>query len=172
MRVAIWNDFLALDVEELLRPRTEADVVAIIRRALEERKHVRAIGGRHSFNDIALCEDFVVDIGHLNRVLEVDRDSGLVRVQAGIRLADLVRALEAEGLALANVGAWTEQTLAGVIATATHGSSGRYRKTLVDSVEMLRLVDGRGEVRELRGDDLCDLTLGCFGIVTEADHSL
>ena len=167
MRYAIWNEFVSTDVEEILQPRDEDEVVAIIERALRQRKHVKAVGAGHSFNDLALNEDLLVDLRHMGRIVEADRASGLVRVQGGMPLHRLVDELEALGLALANVGAWTEQTIAGVLSTATHGTSGRYRKTLIGSLKELTLIDGTGRRRVLTGEDLQWLTLGFFGIITE-----
>lgn len=167
MRYAIWNDFVSVDVEEVLTPRDTEAVVRIVERARAQGKHVKAVGAGHSFNDLALNEDLLVDLRHLDRILYVDREQRLVRVQAGKPLHALVKELGAMGLALANIGAWTEQTIAGVMSTATHGTSGRYRKTLIGSLAELTLVDGLGHVRVLRGEDLRWLTLGFFGIVTE-----
>ena len=167
MRYAIWNEFVAVDVEEILAPRHTAEVVRIVERARAQGKHVKAVGAGHSFTDLALNEDLLVDLRHLDRILHVDFEQRLVRVQAGMPLHALVRALEAMGLALANIGAWTRQTIAGALSTATHGTSGRYKKTLIGSLEELTLVDGLGQVRVLRGEELRWLTLGFFGIITE-----
>ncbi len=167
VRYAIWNDFVAVDVEEILVPQTTQDVVAIVGRARAQGKHVKAVGAGHSFNDLALNEDLLVDLRRLNEVVEIDRETRCVRVQGGMPLHRLVAELEVAGLAVANVGAWMEQTVAGVLSTATHGTSGKYRKTLFGSLKELTIVDGLGEVRVLSGDDVRWLTLGFFGIITE-----
>lgn len=167
VRYAIWNEFVSVDVEEVAKPRSTEDVVAIVERARRQGKHLKAVGASHSFNDLGLCEDILVDLSHMDRVLEVDRETGLVRAQAGIALHQLIERLADHGLALANVGAWTEQTLAGVLSTATHGSSGRYRKTLMGSLRELTLIDGQAQARVLSGDALEWLSLGFFGIVVE-----
>ena len=63
----------------------------------------------------------------MNRVLDVDRESGLVRVQAGIGLRELNLALDAHGLAVENLGDIDVQSLAGATATGTHGTGSRLR---------------------------------------------
>src|SRR5690606_39020151 len=85
----------------------------------------------------------------------------------GTPLKELVVALELAGLALANIGAWMEQTIAGALSTATHGTCGRRRKTLIGSVVAMRVVDGTGAVHVLEGEALADITLGYFGVITE-----
>src|SRR5690606_23908365 len=77
--------------------------------------------------------------------------------------------LEARGLALPLLGGVTHQTVAGYLATGSSGGSLRW--SLNDAVRSLRLVDGRGEVREIRrGDPLfaaAGVSLGLLGVVTE-----
>jgi FAD/FMN-containing dehydrogenase len=167
MRYAIWNEFVAVDVEAVLAPRDTEEVARMVERARAEGKHVKAVGAGHSFNDLALTEDLLIDLRRLDRIVEIDAVQRLVRVQAGMPLHALVRALAAVGLALANIGAWTQQTIAGVLSTATHGTNGRYRKTLIGSLVELTLVDGRGQIRVLRGEEVRWLTLGFFGVITE-----
>lgn len=167
MRYAIWNQLLAAEVEEIAAPAGEDEVCALIERARRQGRHVKAIGGGHSFNDISLCEDVLVDLRHHRGIVAIDPATRLVRVRGGTPLHELVAALEVAGLALANIGAWTEQTIAGALSTATHGSCGRRRRTLIGSLVGMRICDGHGQVRALAGDGLRDLTLGYFGVITE-----
>lgn len=167
MRYAIWNGLVAADVEALATPRDEAEVCALVVRARRQGKHLRAIGAGHSFNDLSLCEDLLVDLRQLTGVVAIDPEHRLVRVRGGTPLKHLIPALTRAGLALANIGAWTEQTIAGVVSTATHGTAGRHRRSLIDSVVGLRLVDGTGAVQVLEGDALHFVTLGYFGVITE-----
>lgn len=167
MRYAIWNGYVAAEVESIARPRDGEEVAACVRRARKLGRRVKAIGAGHSFNDLSLNDHLLVDLRELSQIVSVDLDARTVRVQGGMPLASLILALDQLGLALPNIGAWTEQTVAGVLSTATHGTGGRYKKSLVDAAIEVRLVDGLGEGRVLRGDDLRYLTLGFFGIITE-----
>jgi L-gulono-1,4-lactone dehydrogenase len=86
-------------------------------------------------------------------------------VEAGITLHDLGEELRARGLAMENQGDVDPQTLAGAISTATHGTGGRFGN-LSSQVVGVRLVDGTGEVREIReGDELraARVGLGALG---------
>ena len=57
---------------------------------------------------------------------QINRDKCFVVAEAGITLNKLHVALGAMGLAMSNLGSISEQTLAGVITTATHGSGTNY----------------------------------------------
>lgn len=151
------------------RPRSEAEVAAAVRDAAERGLPVRAVGSGHSFTDIACTDGVMLDLSALDAVLDADPSTGLVRVQAGMSINALGAALEQRGLALENQGDVDTQALAGALATATHGT-GLAFGNLSSRVESLRLVDGRGEVREITGGDellAARVGLGALGIVTE-----
>ena len=121
-------------VEELA-----AAVVEAGRRGLR----VRVAGSGHSFSDIACTDGMSVSLRRLSRVLDVDRESGLVRVQAGITIRELSRQLAEHGLALENLGDIDVQTIAGAISTATHGTGARLRNISAQVCELtLVLADG------------------------------
>ena len=60
-------------------------------RAGERGLRVRASGSGHSFTDIALTDGVMVRCDRLDRVLSVDAEAGLVKVEAGIVLGELNR---------------------------------------------------------------------------------
>jgi FAD-linked oxidoreductase len=152
------------------RPGTRAELIDAIGRAADQRRGVRAAASGHSFTDIACTEGVMLRLERLDRVLDVDRDSGLVRVEAGIRVGDLAEALETHGLALENQGDIDRQTLAGAISTATHGTGARFRN-MSAQVESVELVLADGGVAELSADSDPDglraarAGLGALGII-------
>jgi FAD-linked oxidoreductase len=152
------------------RPGTRAELIDAIRRAQAGGRSVRAVGSGHSFTDIACTDGVMLRLERLNRVLDLDRASGLVRVEAGIVLRDLGEALDTYGLALENQGDIDRQTLAGAISTATHGTGARFR-SMSAQVEAAELVLADGSVAELDADSDLDglqaarASLGALGIV-------
>jgi L-gulono-1,4-lactone dehydrogenase len=164
--VANWCGRVVCAPSEVLRPTSEPELCRIVQRARREGRRVKVVGARHSFSRIWTTDEVLVDLGAFHRVLEVDRARMQVTVQGGMPLHRFVAVLARFGMALPNIGAWMEQTVAGVYSTATHGTSGRYRRTLPEAVIGLRMVDGTGEPRTLEGAALRFATLGMFGIVT------
>ena len=55
-------------------------------RAADAKHTVRVAGSGHSFSEAVLTNDTLMSLDAMDRVLDVDRESGLVRVQAGIGL--------------------------------------------------------------------------------------
>jgi L-gulono-1,4-lactone dehydrogenase len=143
-----WTGDQACAPEVIHRPRTLDGLIYAVRSAAEDGLAIRASGSGHSFTDAALTDGAMVRIGALNRILDLDRESGLVKVEAGITLADLGAALWRHGLAMENLGDIDQQTLAGAISTATHGTGAGFRN-LSAQVLALELVLDDGSVVEV-----------------------
>ncbi|HUR14912.1 MAG TPA: D-arabinono-1,4-lactone oxidase [Mycobacteriales bacterium] len=149
------------------RPTTEDEVVAAVRAARGGR--LKAVGAGHSFSAVAAPEHHALTLDGLSGVLHLDTEQRLVTVWAGTRLRDLSAALLARGWTLPVVGSIQAQSVAGAIATGTHGSS-LVHGNLATLVHALRLVDGCGEVVDLGPDDPrlsgARVHLGALGIAT------
>lgn len=133
------------------RPRTREGLIEAIVAAAESEPgegRIKVAGSGHSFTPAALTDGTLLDIDNLDRVLDVDRSSGLVKVEGGIRLGRLNRSLDRHGLALENLGDIDRQTLAGAISTATHGTGAKFRN-LSAQIEELEIIGADGELRTL-----------------------
>jgi FAD/FMN-containing dehydrogenase len=156
---------------EIARPDSLEAVVALVNRARAAGLRVKAVGGAHGFNNDIRTGGILVDLAAMNRVLAVDRATGRVLLQAGTTLADAIAALDAEGLHFPSLGSWSSQTIAGAIATSTHGSSLRHC-TLSDIVTGVELVRSDGAVEWVSGGErLAALRthLGQLGLVTRVE---
>jgi FAD-linked oxidoreductase len=129
------------------RPRSIEELSAAIERAAREDRRVRVAGSGHSFSDIACSDGLLLLLDRLAGVLDVDRSSGLVRVQAGITIRELSRRLLEHGLALENLGDIDVQSIAGAISTATHGTGAGLRN-IPSQVAELKLVLADGSTLE------------------------
>lgn len=149
----------------IARPRDRAEVIAVVRGATK----LRAVGAAHSWSPAIVTDDTLVSLDRLRAPLALDRARMQVTVEGGMRLFELNRYLAGHGLALTSLGSIDQQTVAGVIATGTHGSGARF-PCLSAQVAALELVDGTGRVVELRrGDadfDGAVVALGALGITT------
>jgi L-gulono-1,4-lactone dehydrogenase len=155
------------------RPGSLGELTTAIGRAGEHGLLVHAAGSGHSFTEAALTDGAMIRIEALDRILDADRDSGLVKVEAGITLRDLSAALWELGLAMENLGDIDRQTVAGAISTATHGTGAGFRN-LSAQVEALELVLADGSVLEISADSDRDAYLaarvgiGALGVVYSA----
>jgi L-gulonolactone oxidase len=151
------------------RASSRQELVDIVGTAAVDGRTVKVRGSGHSFSPIALTDGVHVDISGLNKVLDVDRESGLVRVEAGIVIGDLSRALDEQGLAMPNLGDIDRQTISGAIATATHGT-GAHLQNISAAVRAVQVVCADGSTVELdEGDELLAgrVSLGALGAISE-----
>lgn len=158
----------------LVRPRTTDEVVAAVRAAAVAGERVKAIGSGHSFSPAALTDGVLLDLGAMTDIHALDRETGRVRVGAGITLHALNRRLAAYGLAMTNLGDIDRQTLAGALATGTHGTGARFGglATQVRGLELV-LADGTvcwcDEQTEPELYDVARVGLGALGVVTAVE---
>lgn len=116
-------------------PRDHEDVVALFRLAREarfSRVTLTPRGGGTGTNAQALTSGVVVDVSrHMNRILELDLERGLARVEPGVVLDQLNDALAPHGLFFApNLSPSSRATLGGMVATDASGQGSRvYGKT-------------------------------------------
>ncbi len=159
-----WAGNYVYGAEKLHRPSTVEQVQEIVATA----PAVRVLGSRHSFNDIADSSELLT-LEDMPRDVVFDREAGTVSFNAGLKYGELVDALGAEGVALHNLASLPHISVAGAVATATHGS-GDANGNLATAVAGLELVTSDGEVVESsRGEPDFDglvVGLGALGAVT------
>lgn len=154
------------------RPTSIAEIAAAVERATARSERVRVTGSGHSFSDIALTDGCRLTLERMRRVLDVDRASGLVQVQAGITIRELSADLAAHGLALENLGDIDVQSVAGAISTATHGTGARLGN-IPSQVAALTLVLADGSTLECSAERdpevfrAVRVGLGALGVIAE-----
>jgi FAD-linked oxidoreductase len=152
-------------------PAGEEELAHLVKTAAAEGRTVKAVGAGHSFTDIACTGGVQVQLDRYGEVLEVDRATNQVTVQAGITLGRLNDLLWDMGLALPNLGDIAYQSVAGAISTSTHGT-GVKLGGLATQVTALRLVTGDGSVLSCSADEDPDLFgaarvgLGALGLLS------
>jgi L-gulonolactone oxidase len=154
------------------RPGSIAELSAAIAGAARAGLRVRVAGAGHSFSDAVLTSGLLLSLERLAAVLDVDRSSGLVRVQGGITIRELSRQLRQHGLALENQGDVDAQSIAGAISTATHGTGGQL-PNLSAQVSELTLVLADGSTLECSAEREPEIFraarvgLGALGAIAE-----
>ena len=133
---------------------------------------VRAIGSRHSFSDLTDTTGTLLDLAGLPAGIRLDDDSTAVSVGGGVRYGDLAVALEEQGRALAAMASLPHISVAGAVATGTHGSGDR-TPSLAAAVRALEIVGPGGVLRRVRrGEPDFDgsvVGLGALGVVTRVE---
>ncbi|OJD15026.1 hypothetical protein AJ78_04681 [Emergomyces pasteurianus Ep9510] len=158
--------------ELYIQPETVPELQKVVTLARRCRRRLVTVGSAHSPSDLTCTSSWLINLDNFRRILSFSRDTGIVTVEAGIRLRDLGLELEKYGLTLPNLGSIDEQSIAGVISTGTHGSSLRYG-LLSQSVLALKILLANGQVVRCSAESNVELfraallSLGALGIITE-----
>jgi xylitol oxidase len=136
---------------------------------------VRALGSRHSFTDLTDTTDdsgaggVLVSLADLPTTVEVDAQARTARVAGRAAYGEVATRLQAEGWALGNLASLPHISVAGAVATGTHGS-GVENGSLATAVAALEIVGPDGGIRRVaRGDADFEgsvVALGALGVVT------
>ena len=159
-----WAGNYTYRAEKLHRPTTIEQVQEIVANAAS----VHVLGSRHSFNDIADSSE-LISLENLPADVVVDHEAQTVSLGGGVKYGNLVKTLNDEGVALHTLASLPHISVAGAVATATHGS-GVTCGNLGTAVAGLSIVTSSGEIiKASRGDSDFDglvVGLGALGAVT------
>ncbi|WP_338701784.1 D-arabinono-1,4-lactone oxidase [Streptomyces sp. Q6] len=163
-----WARNITFSAPEVHRPTSPDALRALVAKS----PHIRVLGSGHSFNRIADVDadrdGVLVSLGGLPATIDIDPAAGTVRVGGGVRYAELAAALHARGLALHNMASLPHISVAGSVATGTHGS-GNANRSLAEAVRAVEILTGGGETVTLaRGDEGFEgavVSLGALGVV-------
>ncbi|MFC8343886.1 D-arabinono-1,4-lactone oxidase [Streptomyces sp. NPDC057280] len=165
--VTNWAGNITYTAKELHRPYSLDTLAALVAGSAT----VRVLGSGHSFNEIAEpgAEGTLLSVAGFPPVIDVDSAARTVRVGGGVRYAELARMVDAHGLALPNMASLPHISVAGSVATGTHGS-GVANGPLASAVREVELVLADGSTLTIgRGDPRFGgavTSLGALGVVT------
>jgi xylitol oxidase len=160
-----WAGNLTYRAARVVHPAT----IDALRSILAEGGPIRYLGTRHTFNELADTDGTLIATDRLPTHLDTGSAPGVVRLTGALRYGDLAPRLHDHGLALANLASLPHISVAGAIATGTHGSGDRIG-SLATAVRAIGFLAPDGEHRLLqRGDaDFAGAVvhLGALGLVT------
>ncbi|AGL18849.1 alditol oxidase [Actinoplanes sp. N902-109] len=162
-----WAGNVVFGARRLHRPTTVEQIQELVAAG----GPVKVLGSGHSFNRMADTTGDLISLADLPRVFEVGPYHNSVRIDGGMRYGELAGRLDAQGLALHNMASLPHISVAGAIATATHGS-GEHNGNLATAVSAIEFVSGTGKLVTLRRDTHGEaflgavVNLGALGVVT------
>jgi FAD-linked oxidoreductase len=163
-----WSGSVTARPQQFLRPRTPADLAGIVQSA----SSLRVVGAGHSFMPLCATDGTLVSLDAYEGDIVVAADHQTVWAPAGWSLERLTAALWARGLSLINQGDINRQSLAGALATGTHGTGAELGSISTQACGF-RLMLADGAIVECGPDthpalyQAQRLSLGLLGVATE-----
>ena len=163
-----WAGNFIFSTRNLYHPHSVTEVQDLIKKYPK----VKALGTRHCFNRIADSKYNLISLKEMNGDISLDENAHTVTVNGGVKYGELSPYLDSKGYALHNLASLPHISVAGAVATATHGS-GIKNGNLSSAVSAMEIVTASGNVinlfREKDGEKFLAAVvgLGAFGIVTK-----
>ena len=162
-----WAGNQAFHSRRFFEPESVDELAEIVRSSAS----IRALGTRHSFNQLADTTGDHVSLARLAVPIRLDPDAGTVTVGGGQRYGELCQFLDTLGFALANLASLPHISIAGSCATASHGSGVR-NANLAAAAVAIEMVRADGEIERIDRTTSADalhgavVSLGALGVVS------
>ncbi|KAK4412885.1 L-galactono-1,4-lactone dehydrogenase, mitochondrial [Sesamum alatum] len=170
--VSNWSGTHEVQTRTFVQPETISELEAVVKECNEKKQKIRPVGSGLSPNGIGLTRAGMVNLALMDKVLEVDEKSKRVRVQAGIRVQQLVDGIKDYGLTLQNFASIREQQIGGIVQVGAHGTGARLPPIDEQVISMKLVTPAKGiiEVSKEKDPELFYLArcgLGGLGVVAE-----
>ena len=163
-----WSGLQKCNPKEFASPADENQLAD----ALKKAEKVRIVGTGHSFMPLVPTDHTMINIDQFNGIVSSDKENLTATIKGGTKLSQLNRELDEIGQAIYSLPDIFYQTLAGSIATGTHGTGKKYG-AIHSYVQALKLMTPKGELLECNANKNAELfeaakvSLGALGVVTE-----
>lgn len=119
-----WADTFHCRPERIFEPTTIEECRYIVELARRRGARLHPVGVGHSPSDLACTNGWLVRMGALKGLIKLDHDKRSASFYAGTILHDIHHELDSAQppMAMPNIGSISDQTIGGLISTASHGS--------------------------------------------------
>ncbi|MBR2648161.1 MAG: SDR family NAD(P)-dependent oxidoreductase [Sediminibacterium sp.] len=140
------------------------DNEAALRTIVASATQITPRGNGRSYGDAALGEYLVLS-QHLNKILAFDNSAGIIEVESGVLLDDILKVIVPQGFFLPVSPGTKFISVGGALAADIHGKNHHIEGVFSDHVISFRLLEAAGNILEIvPGDDLFAQTAGGMGL--------
>lgn len=134
----------------VFRPRDSAEILEVFSAARLHKQSVVARGAGHSYTDAALnTHEVVIDTANMCRILSWDPESGIIQVEPGVTLREVIRVVLPDGWWLPVTPSTAEVTVGGCVAMNITGKNAWKCGSFGEHVVSLRVLLTSGEALDL-----------------------
>lgn len=166
-----WGKTFEYTPNVVYYPDTEEELINILQSCHKEQKKIRPMGSRYSYTPLICSNEAALSLDKFSGIEEINYDEMIVTVRGGTKIADLERELFANNLSLYNLGDINQQTIAGLIATGSHGT-GLSFGIASTQIAQIQIITAQGEVLECSETHnpeifkAAQVSLGTLGVIS------
>ncbi|KAG8372054.1 hypothetical protein BUALT_Bualt12G0026700 [Buddleja alternifolia] len=170
--VSNWSGTHEVQTRNFVQPESLSELESVVKEFNEKKQRIRPVGSGLSPNGIGLTRAGMVNLALMDRVLEVDEKNKRVRVQAGIRVQQLVDGIKEYGITLQNFASIREQQIGGIVQVGAHGTGARLPPIDEQVISMKLVTPAKGTIEISKDKNpklfyLARCGLGGLGVVAE-----
>ncbi|KAL2927592.1 L-galactono-1 4-lactone dehydrogenase mitochondrial [Bienertia sinuspersici] len=170
--VTNWSATHEVHTRYYFQPESISDLEKLVNDSHLKGQKIRPVGSGLSPNGVGLSRAGMVNLSLLDKVLEVDKEKKTVRVEAGIRVQQLVDQIKDDGLTLQNFASIREQQIGGILQVGAHGTGARLPPIDEQVIAMKLVTPAKGTIELSKDKDpelfyLARVGLGGLGVVAE-----
>ncbi|EOY09063.1 FAD linked oxidase [Theobroma cacao] len=170
--VSNWSGTHEVQTRHFHQPENLQQLEQLVKESNDKRTKVRPVGSGLSPNGIGLARGGMVNLALMDKVVEVDKEKKRVRVQAGIRVQQLVDEIKEYGLTLQNFASIREQQIGGILQVGAHGTGAKLPPIDEQVISMKLVTPAKGTIELSKEEDpelfyLARCGLGGLGVVAE-----
>lgn len=163
-----WSGAQSCIPAQRAAPADEAELAQLIATATDV---VRPVGAGHSFSPLVPTEGNIVSLARMSGLIEHDAEALQATFWGGTPMSLMGAPLKALGQALPNQADVDYQTLAGALATATHGTGVNF-SSYSSQIRGLRLITANGQLLDCDDQQNAEVfhaakvSLGALGVIS------
>ncbi len=167
-----WAKTYTSNAKEILYPKSEEQIIHIIKYCNEHNKKLKVIGGADSYNDIYCPNEngILLSLEKFAKLLSVDEQNHTATFQGGMMMPNLIKQLKPYNLAVSNLGTNIFDSVAGSCSTGYHGSGINYN-IFSSFVKTFEFITPTGEKKIIHNTDeefnIYAVSLGVLGVITK-----
>lgn len=167
-----WGKTFECIPDAVYYPNSMNEITNTVRRCAQNQKKLRPMGSRYSYTPLICSEEAMISLDRFNGIEDINYEEMTVTVRGGTKIADLERALFQKELSLYNLGDINQQTIAGLIATGSHGTGLNFgiASTQITWIQMITADGNIVECSETENPEVfkaAQVSLGTLGIITK-----
>ncbi len=163
-----WSGNQSCYPSNKLAPKTVAELQTLI---ASNKRSLRCVGSGHSFSALVPTSSDLLSTRLISGVKQVNPEKQQTTFYSGTTLSEIGPLLHQHDQALVNMPDIDQQTLAGAISTATHGT-GRALGSLSSYIKEIEFIDAQGDLVQCHSQKQAELFeaakvgLGSLGVIT------
>ena len=154
-------------------PKNLKDLEECLDYAKQKKFKIAIQGGGNSYSDVFFNNQLVIDTKHLNSIKSFDSENGIITVEPGLRIGDLLGVIMPHNWVLVGLSGSIDDVVGGMLSTNTHGKDTWKNGNFSQNIISFKIMFANGTTKEIKKDNGSDLFnsivggLGFLGLITE-----